>query len=251
MKRPTTQLQLECLEGRDTPNSALPRFPIFVSYVPTAANPLRPPIVSAPTPPVAVPAPNTTSLGNSATSPSKEPIAPPAPTTPTTPTAPSNSTTPSTPNTSTPNPTQSPSNNAGTTTRSMLSGTVQGNYTSTLRIVDTPSGFHFSGTANIGELGVVNVYAHVYSVGFKARGNARGEVLISSHRGTLRLELSGPEQTRLSPLPEQFRYRVVGGTGDFRSVRESGTLRITRKLDPVPIRNGIQYVETGTFRLTI
>ncbi|MCX7701886.1 MAG: hypothetical protein N2039_13490, partial [Gemmataceae bacterium] len=154
MKRPTTQLQLECLEGRDTPNSALPRFPIFVSYVPTAANPLRPPIVTAPTPPLAVPAPNSTSLGNSATSPSNEPIAPPTPTTPSTPSTPSTPTTPSGPNTPSPNPTQTPPNNAGTTTRSMLSGTVQGNYTSTLRIVDTPSGFHFSGTANIGDLGV-------------------------------------------------------------------------------------------------
>ncbi len=133
----------------------------------------------------------------------------------------------------------------------MLTGTVQGNYTSTLKIVDTPSGFHFSGSAKIGELGVVHMYAHVYSVGFKAKGNARGEVLISNRRGSLRLELSGPEQTRLSPLPEHFRYRVIGGTGDFRGVRESGTLKIVRKLDPVPIRNGIQYVETGTFRLTI
>jgi len=133
----------------------------------------------------------------------------------------------------------------------MLSGTVHGNYTSTLRIMETASGFHFAGTARLGNLGPVNLYAHVYSVGFKAKGNARGEMTISNGRGVLRLELTGPEQTRLAPLPEQFRYRVISGSGEFKDILENGILRISRNQDKVPIRNGIQYVETGSFRLTI
>lgn len=240
--RRTTQLQLERLESRETPSIKIGTFPVFISYVPRPANTVSPPVVVAPTPPLSVPAPNPAASSETTTNPTPTPAPSPSPSTSNpTPTPPSPS--PTTPPATNPTPTPAP--------RSMLTGTVQGSYTSTLRIVDTPSGFHFSGTARMGELGVVNVYAHVYSVGFKAKGNARGEMTISNGQGSLRLELTGPEQARLAPLPDEFRYRVVSRSGTLKNIQESGVLRISRTLDKVPIRNGIQYVETGTFRLTI
>jgi len=136
-------------------------------------------------------------------------------------------------------------------THSMLAGTVVGNYTSTLRMMNTASGFHFGGFASVGTLGNVDVYAHLYSVGFRTVGNARGVITLSNSRGTVTLQVVGPTQTRLQPLPSTFSYRVVSATGSFSSLRATGTLSLTRKIDASPIRNGIQYVETGTFKLSI
>jgi hypothetical protein len=144
-----------------------------------------------------------------------------------------------------------PATNTTGTTSSILSGTVLGNYVSTLRMLNTASGFHFSGTAPVGQLGNVDVYAHLYSVGFSSIGNAHGQIELSNTKGTVTLQVLGPTQTRLQPLPTTFSYRIVSATGSFKTLKASGTMKLTRKIDLRPVRNGIEYVETGSFTLSL
>jgi len=137
------------------------------------------------------------------------------------------------------------------TTPSILAGTVLGDYTSTLRLMNTASGFHFNGYAKVGGLGNVDVYAHLYSVGFHSIGNAHGEIELSNSKGSVTLQVLGPTQRRLQPLPDVFSYRIVSATGSFTKLKATGTMKLTRKLDLRPLRNGIEYVETGTFKLSL
>jgi hypothetical protein len=134
---------------------------------------------------------------------------------------------------------------------SVLAGTVLGGYTSTLRMANTASGFHFNGNAKVGQLGNVDVYAHLYSIGFRSKGNAHGEITLSNGRGEVHLQVIGPSQTRLQPLPDTFTYRIVSATGSFKNLKAAGTLKLVRKIDASPVRNGFRYVETGTFKLII
>lgn len=220
-----TRLSLVELESREVPAVAVPAPPAPPAFIPLAA-PL-PIVYRAPawTPPGAATAPKFTG------------VAAPAPSTPSTPSMPA-------PTPSTPAPTPVPAGR-------FFSGSGSGTYLSSLLMLTTPSGFHMTGTATIAGMGTVEVYAHMYTVGFTTTGNARGELTLRNSKGTITLRLSGPEQSRLSPLPTTFTYTVIRATGSYSNVRESGTLRLTRTADAVPVKNGIRYFETGTFRLTM
>jgi hypothetical protein len=51
-----------------------------------------------------------------------------------------------------------------------------------------------------------------------------------------------PQQGGFAPLPQDFHFRVVGGTGDYRHVAGQGTLRLAlHAADPTH----------GTFMLTV
>ena len=56
---------------------------------------------------------------------------------------------------------------------------------------------------------------------------------------------------RLQPLPSTFTYRIVSATGSYKSLKAAGTLKLTRRIDLRPVRNGIEYVETGSFTLSL
>lgn len=132
-----------------------------------------------------------------------------------------------------------------------LAGIGSGSYVCTLKYADTPSGFHFNGTAELLGMGKVSVQADIYGVGFKTRGQASGQITFSNAKGTVKIEVHGPIQARLSTLPEWFQYKVVSATGQYSQLRDSGTLRLSRTPDAIPIRGGLQFHETGSFRIRI
>jgi len=132
-----------------------------------------------------------------------------------------------------------------------LAGLNTGNYICTLRYGTTNSGYHFMGTAITKAMGTVSVQAQVYAVGFHDFGNAHGTITFTNAKGSVTVSLTGPRQPRLSPLPVWFQYKVINATGAYRNLRDSGTLRIIRTPDAVPVRFGLRFFETGKYRIII
>src|SRR5262249_35892719 len=129
-------------------------------------------------------------------------------------------------------------------------GTGSGQYVCNLIYGSTPTGFHFTGTASITGIGVMGLQADVYGVGFKTTGQATGKLVLSDGKGTITLSLGGPTQTKLAALPTQFSYQVISASGAYAAIKRSGTLQLVRTPAASPIRNGIKFVEVGTFKIT-
>jgi hypothetical protein len=73
-----------------------------------------------------------------------------------------------------------------------------------------------------------------------------GELTFSNAKGSVTIELVGPEQPGFSPLPGTFRYTVKKGTGACAHLTGSGSLSL--KLSPT---TGQGVPSGGEFTLTI
>ena len=62
------------------------------------------------------------------------------------------------------------------------------------------------------------------AVGFIQNGHAAGTLTLRNGRGTLTVQLTGPDQGGFAPLPDTFDYQVVGGTGAYKNYSGQGTL---------------------------
>src|SRR5262249_15408581 len=143
----------------------------------------------------------------------------------------------------TPTPTPTPRPVPGPTPQgNKLTGSGSGLYICNLKYLNTPTGFHFNGSATITKLGSVQVQVDLFGVGFKTVGQATGQMVLTGLNGILTLLLTGPVQTKLSTLPQQFQYKVVSATGAYAGTRASGTLQLIRTADAVPVRSGIRFV---------
>jgi hypothetical protein len=132
-----------------------------------------------------------------------------------------------------------------------LAGTGSGTYVCNLKMGSTPTGFYFDGTAMIQGMGLVHIAASIRGVGFTAGGQATGRITFTNASGSVTVQLTGAPQPALSPLPSDFHYRVIGGTGAYLNLKDEGQLKLIRTADAVPVRFGIQYIETGSFRIAI
>lgn len=217
----SVRLSLEVLEGREAPATIAPTpttttqtfiwYPTGVVAAPTTPGAPAPPVTPAPvTPPVLV-APG--------------PIVP-------------------LPAAAPPPPTSAP-----LPSRQTLAGTVLGDYISTLSVGGVASGFHFNGSGTLRGIGLVDMYVHLYSIGFHTTGTAHGDMTLSNAKGSVKLALTGPTQTWLAPLPDRFSYRVVKGTGAYAAFRDSGTLKLSSSPAANPVIGGIRYFEAGSFTL--
>lgn len=236
MKAQPAKLSVEVLEGRDVPSFIWVRVPVpgstAVMLVRTEVPDTTPTPTPTPTPSPTVPAAPATPA------PISRPTTAPAPTAPSAPAAPTRSTPVPTP---VPTPTPSPTK---------LTGSGSGLYICNLQYVTTPTGFHFTGTATITGMGKVDVQADIYGVGFKDNAQANGTMTLSNAQGSLKLSLTGPLQAKLAYLPSQFQYKVASATGAYAKMKVGGSLLLVRTPDSIPIRSGIRYIETGSFRLT-
>jgi hypothetical protein len=131
-----------------------------------------------------------------------------------------------------------------------LGGSGNGVYVCSIQDENVPSGFHMTANAVVRGMGQVTVMIDVYGVGFY-NGTAYGRATFVNNQGTVVVNLTGPVQPRLSLLPQQFSYRVVGATGIYRGLFDAGTLQLIRTPSPNPVFNGIRYVELGVFRIVI
>jgi hypothetical protein len=131
----------------------------------------------------------------------------------------------------------------------VLAGHGQGQYTQELVPADFGGVFDLQGSADLAGLGRVTVTGRVNSVGFIQYGRAGGALTFANARGSVTVQLSGPEQRGFSPLPQGFHYRVVGATGAFKGLAAQGTLQLV--LHASPAAPGVGWVPHGTFALTI
>ena len=106
--------------------------------------------------------------------------------------------------------------------------------------------YHLFGSARLAGLGQVGVTGTVHSVGFIMQGQASGELTFANLNGSVTVKLEGPQQPGFSPLPQQFNYTVVSGTGQYKNFSGQGSLRLVLQGAP-----GAQIVPNGTFKLTI
>jgi hypothetical protein len=132
-----------------------------------------------------------------------------------------------------------------------LAGSGAGTYVCNLKFSSTPTGFYFDGTATLQGMGKVHMTASIRGVGYATNSRATGQITFTNASGSVTVQLTGPVQAALAPLPSSFQYKVVAATGAYSSLRDAGQLTLTRTKDAIPIRNGIRFIETGSFRLTI
>ena len=132
-----------------------------------------------------------------------------------------------------------------------LAGSGFGTYVCNLQFGSTPTGFYFDGTATVRGMGSVYVSASVRGVGFATGASATGRVTFTNASGSVTIQLSGPVQPALAPLPSDFHYKVIAATGAYLNLKDEGQLKLARARDAVPVRYGIRYIETGTFRIVL
>ena len=106
-------------------------------------------------------------------------------------------------------------------------GTVQGTYsTPSFFGIDSGVTNTFQGLGNLPLFGQVQFQGTLQGPGNIAFGQANGEITLSNSQGTLSLELVGPIQKSFAPLPQDFQFSVVSGTGAFSSFQMTGTIHL-------------------------
>jgi hypothetical protein len=132
-----------------------------------------------------------------------------------------------------------------------LAGSGTGSYICTLEYMTMPSGYHFTGAGTVKGMGAVQMQIDVYGNGFVNNGSAHGTITMTNAKGSVTVQITGPMQPKLSPLPQWFQYKIVQSTGAYKGMQDHGTLRLVRTPDAIPVRFGLRFFETGSFRVII
>ena len=109
----------------------------------------------------------------------------------------------------------------------LVFGTVQGTYTSpSFFVIDAGVTNTFQGQGNLPLLGHIQFQGTLQGPGNIAFGQANGEITLSNSQGSLTLQLVGPTQKSFAPLPKDFQFSVISGTGAFASIQMTGTIHL-------------------------
>jgi len=113
---------------------------------------------------------------------------------------------------------------AGHAAQARLLGAGAGSYTSEAVPTDTGRTYNLQGSAVLAgvAVGQFTVAGTLHSVGFIQNGRATGTLTFTSAKGSLTLQLEGPQQPGFSPLPHTFSYHIVSGTGAYANASGSG-----------------------------
>jgi hypothetical protein len=104
-----------------------------------------------------------------------------------------------------------------------LDGTFRGKYHRHDKIPDAGTTFDLTGSGHVSGVGQGFVTGHIHTLGLIAQGHAQGKLFLSGVGGTITLKLTGPEQDNgPDGLPDYLHYKVVGGTGKYQNVTDSG-----------------------------
>jgi hypothetical protein len=109
------------------------------------------------------------------------------------------------------------------------SWTGQGRYTLATK-ANNVKAYTLQGSADFGKTGFFAIGGTIQTIGNVASGRAAGQITLSSPRGKLVLQVTGPTQSRNAGLPTTFTYRVVSGTGFFAHYVGQGTIQISATL---------------------
>jgi hypothetical protein len=133
-----------------------------------------------------------------------------------------------------------------------LAGQGSGTYIGGSMVVDAGESAMLNGSAYLARLGHVTVTGTVAGLGFIVSGHAWGTLTFANARGSVTVALEGPLQSGFSPLPEQFSYTVVSGTGAYQHLHDHGSLKLVLHPFPIdPLPGSLFPVAHGTFTLTI
>jgi hypothetical protein len=106
----------------------------------------------------------------------------------------------------------------------LLNGTLRGHYHANPSIPDVGTTYVASGSGHVHDVGHAFVTGQLHSIGFIAEGHAQGDLYLSGARGTIALHLTGvQQQDGPKGLPDVFSFSVMGGTGKYIGVQDSGT----------------------------
>jgi hypothetical protein len=125
----------------------------------------------------------------------------------------------------------------------------QGHGTYTIGAVHPDAGmaYHLQGTGDFAGLGKVAITGDLHSVGFIFHGHAFGTMTFRNAHGSVTIELTGPTQHGFAPLPHQFYYQVISGTGAYTHAHGQGVLHL-QLTAAAPGAHGAGH---GTFTLSI
>jgi|GEM_PF-5070189 len=115
-----------------------------------------------------------------------------------------------------------------------LVGTGTGTYTVDevhALIADAGIKYNLQGTATLAQIGETTFTGSATSLGFAPKGNATGQLILTNAKGSLSLNLKGPEQLGGAALPKKFEYTVTSATGDFSTLMPKGQFILILKPD--------------------
>ena len=131
-----------------------------------------------------------------------------------------------------------------------LGGTIHGNYAQSLGIPDVGSSYALGGSGKVHGVGEAAAGGNLRSIGFIARGNASGSVVLAMKRGTITLALTGAQQTGgPQGLPENFTFAITSGTGKYKHAQDQGTARLI--LMPGQTTSASNVLAQGKFKLEL
>ena len=130
-----------------------------------------------------------------------------------------------------------------------LNGTFRGEYSRHVSVKGASPGdvgwtYDLFGKGNVSNLGLTAVAGHIHTLGNVATGNAEGTLFLADVRGTVTLALEGPVQKGGAGLPDFFTFKIVGGTGAFKHVEDTGIASLV----VIPAKGGADH---GTFTLVL
>jgi hypothetical protein len=126
----------------------------------------------------------------------------------------------------------------------LLNGQLSGNYSSRT-FPDVGTSYTLSGQGQVQPLGRTSMTGSLQSLGFVLHGFADGTLTLSSSKESVTLHLMGPPQHGFAPLPNQFNYVILRGTGAFAQTMGRGTASLV--LVPAETTNPLMH--QGRFEL--
>jgi hypothetical protein len=131
-----------------------------------------------------------------------------------------------------------------------LNGTILGHYIQNVRIPDVGANDELNGSGKLLRIGDADLSGSLHSIGFIARGNAQGTLVLASAKGTITLSLTGADQQDgPKGLPSAFRFTVTNGTGKYRTAHDEGTATLV--ISPGNSNSPMDTVIQGKFKLVL
>jgi hypothetical protein len=115
-----------------------------------------------------------------------------------------------------------------------LTGTVKGSYHLQVKNPDTGKNFTFVGSGKVAPLGQATLTGSIQSPGNIANGHSTGLLVLSTPRGSLTLDPTGPPQNGNTPVPNVFSFKITRATGTFKGDTGTGYIDLVLKPAPTP-----------------